>query len=229
MFSKEEDYIIKQDELFDEWRQEELHKGKVFNRDGIVNPYKWFESERRVMFLLKEAYHGATYEYNEYDLAEDLYKNGPWDKDNIWNRVAEWANGLIKCEKDYLPPYRGLSKEKANKIIQKIAVVNIKKSDGKPNSEWEEIEKYADDDKEKLYKQIELIDPTIIVCGFTFGALKKVISESEIKHAVEEKKNGIFTWGNRVIIDYYHPANHFPIVLNYYGLIGIYMDFLNQN
>ena len=87
----------------------------------------------------------------------------------------------------------------------------------------EEINRYAEFDKDELRKELELCDPTIIVCGYTISSLN-IIMQKNIK---ETYNDHWFYWIEMndhpvLVIDYYHPANHYPDLLNYYGLMNIY-------
>lgn len=43
------------DDLFNEWKNKDIHKNQVFISDGVVCPKIWFNSTKRPLFLLKEA------------------------------------------------------------------------------------------------------------------------------------------------------------------------------
>ena len=49
-------------------------------------------------------------------------------------------------------------------IIDRIAVVNVKKSNGENSSNYEDLEKYAIEDRAEIKRELEIIRPDIIVC-----------------------------------------------------------------
>ena len=50
-----------------------------------------------------------------------------------------------------------------------------KKSGGKSQSYYGEIAAYADYDLAEIIRQIEIINPDIIVCGATFGDVNRIM------------------------------------------------------
>jgi hypothetical protein len=217
--------------LFDEWQEMEHHQGDVFNYDGIIDDAEWKKNRQncRIMFLLKEAYHKDKMPTPYYELADDLRDYGPW---KMWYKVAEWTRGLLLTADGKAAPYTELTKEDCNKYLRKIAVVNIKKSHGKPNSEDDNLMWYAEKDAGLLYKQIEMINPSIIVCGYTFDFLNKIIKESGEepidKSGENHCDNWHYKWKDKIVLDYYHPAYQTSNLLLYYGLVGCYKDALEN-
>ena len=214
------------DELFTEWAKKGRHQGQLFNRDGIVDEKEWNEVNKKILFLNKEAYHKEQIYCETYDLAEDLYKNGPWN--NIWHRVAEWARAVLLTEKNRIPSYQRLKPEEANMYLRKIAVMNIKKSDGNPSSKYSDLCDYAKEDSSELMRELEIIDPDIIVCGYTFDYLNIVLGSKgeSIDKTSNYNENYHYKWRDKTIIDYYHPSAHMNALQSFYGLVGSYHDSL---
>lgn len=215
--------------LFERWKNTELHKENVFIKDGIVCPETWFNSDKRPLYLLKEAYGGN----DDWNLIDDyLTKN-----DNInsvtWRRVSLWSKGILKTSKDHLEVFNPEDEELHkfnNKYLRNIAVINVKKSGGQKSSSYDEIIEYAKKDKECLLKQLNICDPNIIICGYTISALKEILGY-DIK-AVNNNHLYYFSELNGhslIILDYWHPANQFPDIMNYYGLMHVYQQALIIN
>ena len=94
-----------------------------------------------------------------------------------------------------------------------------------------EILEYAEQDKDFLSKEIELIDPDIIVCGYSIQALMKVFDLKIKENSGYYSENWFYVTDEifekkRIILDFYHPSNHYPILLNYYSLACIYQQAL---
>lgn len=200
------------------------HANTVFIRDGVVCPELWFAQRRRPLFLLKEAYNGK----GDWDLAGDhLLTAKPASR--MWRRVSHWTYALLNTTAEELAPYdSGLDVSKyGNEYLRRIAVVNVKKSGGKKSSNMDEIRSYAWFDAERLWKQLSLCDPTVIVCGYTGSALD-IITERVTGKKVRDtyNENLYYTMelnGHKVLVlDYWHPAHQFPEQLNYYGLAAVY-------
>jgi hypothetical protein len=194
-----------------------------FNKDGIVNPEQWFKQDRRVLFLLKEAYHKKH--YDTYDLAQELHDYEPWDV--MWPRVAEWNYGIRNTTKDmiadYAEIYNDKDKQKRKQEIQRIAVMNIKKSGGQKSPSEKDLQRYADADTDLLIEQINLINPTVIVCCYTFGHFNSFYCENAINKKGNYNPNCSYTYKGITILDYYHPAAEgLPAFMTYYALCAIW-------
>lgn len=197
------------------------HKNSSFVKDGIVNHSEWIKNENlKIMFFLKEAY----YEQDS-SLVEDINKKAPW---GMWQKISQWIFGLEKTTENHIEPLiKKIYFAENNSFLQKIAIVNIKKSNGNSTSNMEEITAYAKADKDYIKKQIEIINPKIIICGNTYNFLKNILHEENLPHINENRFTIVDLFGEEVIIiNYYHPANRYPDILNYYGLLAIYQQAL---
>ena len=198
------------------------YPNKVFVKDGIVNPDKWVTQEIKPMFLLKEAYGGKE----SWDLINDhILVKSKKQVDKTWKKVTQWTYGIMNTSVSSSPFFdeNKIPKEFANEYLQSIAIVNVKKIAGGSTSVWAELEEAVDNDKDFLKKEIELIEPTVIVCGYTMSFLEKILG-AKIKKT-SNKNLYYFTEinGKKVIIlDYYHPGNQYPDIMNYYALTNIY-------
>ena len=233
-------YIEENNALFAEWKKimgsvsdrkeygiaatEINHANTAFIRDGVVCPELWFAQRTRPLFLLKEAYNGD----GDWDLSSDHLLTGN-SASRMWRRVSHWTYALLNTTAEELAPYDpGLDVSKyGNEHLRRIAVVNVKKSGGNNSSSMDEIRSYAWFDAERLWKQLSLCDPTVIVCGYTGSALD-IIAERMTGRKVRDtyNENLYYTMelnGNKVLVlDYWHPANHFPKEMNYFGLAAVY-------
>ena len=146
------------------------HANTVFIRDGVVCPELWFAQRTRPLFLLKEAYNGD----GDWDLAGDHLLTSD-SASRMWRRVSRWTYALLNTTAEELAPYDpGLDVSKyGNEYLRRIAVVNVKKSGDKNSSNMDEIRSYAWFDAQRLWKQLSLCDPTVIVCGYTGSALAR--------------------------------------------------------
>lgn len=204
------------------------HQNSVFIRDGVVCPERWFSQEVRPLFLLKEAYGGDA----DWDLiADHLLPAHPISK--MWNRISLWTRGMLTTTKENIAPFvedDPVANSYGNDYIKQIAVVNVKKSGGDKSSDMNIIRAYADFDKDRLKEQLELCDPTVIVCGYTASALDIILGEQVRKTHNQNLAYHISLNGHDVLVlDYWHPANQYPDIMNYYGLISIYQKALKES
>ena len=195
--------------LLENWKKQHEKKGyRKFISDGIVNYDKWKkQSTPKVCYFLKEAY--DTNE-NGFNLTKMLKEKEPW---SMWKKVAMWTQAIYNSFSENISDYPD---KNFQTTIQNIAVVNIKKSNGEKVSNNEDLQQFINLDKERIKKEIELINPDIIICGKTFKFLKQILDDMEIY-----ENSLIAKWKNILIIDYYHPASRYPNKVNYYSLLSI--------
>lgn len=233
--------------LMDEWKKRHKAKGYgIFIKDGIVCPETWFSQSIRVLFLLKEAYNNdPDYKGDCWDLLGFL-KDTDKNKGRIWAAVAEWQHAIENTTKEHIPTFDGWLGATVNDMdkyrkkqceqLKKCAVMNIKKSNGKTASTDKDLLGYVERDWDLLKKQIEIIAPTIIVCGSTFHLLKdkskEPDSERKLIFGADSCKllpdRGCKRIGDTTVIAYYHPANRRPAALNYYGIAEMYQSLLKE-
>ena len=230
---KSKEYVETTKKMFSKWKNKPAengvnHKDSVFVSDGIVNPDIWYKNNVRLLFLLKEAYGGTE----DWDLAKDLLKTnkslGP-----TWKRVSQWTYGILNTSIKSIPGFKKSSEfsKGNNEWLNKIAVMNCKKSNGKSTSTSDDIKNYTCTDQKELLEQLKVIDPTVIVCGYTYENLEIIIGQ-KLKKIYGNNENWFYSFmiNNHtvIVLDYYHPANDYPDLLNFYGLVGIYQQALKS-
>ena len=202
------------------------HRKNGFIKDGIVDTNQWgIGDNKKILFVMKEAYG----ENKDWDLTEWLRNVHPTLR--MWKRIAKWVYGLQNTDAKTICPYiRDLSDEKRKWALEQIAVINLKKSDGDSRSNISEITSYARADSIELMKEFELIDPDIIVCGTTFHILITEVFGMQPLNSNELCDNYFYRLDvagkKRLFLDYYHPANHWDDLLNYYGIVNTYQQAL---
>ncbi|MGN1280678.1 MAG: hypothetical protein ACI4UM_02080 [Succinivibrio sp.] len=236
-----EQYTNQKNALIEEWKKR-ISNYSFFVSDGVVNPNNWFSQEKRLLFLLKEAYSDSSDKTN-WDLGDDYLAKYALSQP-LWRTVSQLSEGLFESDKDLIYPYCKLnfSDERQKELFNKICVVNIKKADGKRSSDSKEIDMIAKEQSDLLFRQIKLCDPTIIVCGGTFSALNTIIKNQDVSvpNTFDNKNTGrsragkwyyyIELNGHKVLVlDYYHPSYHITYLIKYYGLMGIYHMALNDS
>ena len=150
--------------LFEEWEKRHLAKGyKRFIRDGIVNEDWWFQEQSvpKICFFLKEA---RTQE-DGYNLVKDLYEREPW---KLWQRVAIWTQAIQLAFTGERPYDVDKIQMKSHEAVRQTAVVNVKKSNGLAESDGEDLWQYVREDRDLLKKELELVNPDIILCVYKF-------------------------------------------------------------
>lgn len=217
-------------ELFDLWKTRkneelEIDHSKKFIEDGIVDEKLW-ENGSKILYFLKEAY---TDENSDKCFSlTDAHRRFDWleYKTSIWYRVAEWTYGLnvlssmptdkiVDGEFNIVPRYKYFKDGELDKNLNsEIAFVNIKKSNGKSNSNFKELKKYCEFDREFIKRQIEIINPKIIVCGGTEEFFYKIFNQEDI------------FLKDKIVIKHCHPSIRADKENIYYGLVNKYVDTL---
>lgn len=150
--------------LFEKWESDvnyidDTLIGK-FVRDGIIDESEFDKQSIKVLFISNEANCGKDHRYeNEWDEPLDrranfldYYKN---DKD--WTgRLRERVSCLYQViTNDY--------SQKAHEVANRFAFMNLNKNGGEATCNIEHIEKYCMSYKNYIKKEIEIINPDIIV------------------------------------------------------------------
>ena len=215
--------------LFEIWKQKKPsetidHEKNFFIEDGIVDSNVWNGGEKKILFILKEAYGD---DWAENTLTTWLATCHP--KARIWSRIARMVYGIQNTTMTEMRRYKAqLSDAEHNAALHQIAVLNLKKSNGKSTSSYDEIAQYAEYDREEIKKEFELIDADIVICGSTFRTFMKQVYEIEL-YPEEQCDNWYYhidIGRKRLFIDFYHPANRWPDLFNYYSLVSLYQQAL---
>jgi hypothetical protein len=199
--------------LLSEWGCQSHHADKGFIRDGIIDPNKWAAASRKVLLILKEAYDepGVT---EGFDLRTVIREKWEGPKYNIRWKAAYWCLGAHSTVGFPELPSDDAGYSAASEALLSSAVTNVKKSNGRTESSDEEIKDYGQRDGTFLKGQVELINPRIVICGSTWPAIKHLWPQAVKVFDLVWKAD------DRLIVDFWHPANQFPNKLNYYSLVS---------
>lgn len=207
----------KHQDLMSRWKAKGLHEGKDFIEDGIIEANRWEVADRKILLLLKEA-------YGDYgDLCSRIRDKWDGPKYKVWRTASYWLYALQKMSGKTIPSFPN-GDEQIDECVEYLlsaAVINIKKSSGKNSSSSADLTNYVTQDGDLLREQIELIDPTIILCGYTFSHFKEIWPD-QVK-PVGGSEN-VFMAGKHLVIDWWHPANRYPNRLCYYALCAVVQE-----
>ena len=176
------------EKLFDEWakkhaeklsteapyfmpEQEEPYSG--FVRDGIINLESWKKQKVRICFILNEpgGRLGMDHYPDGFDLAAEWNERGSFSK--FMFKLCVWTKAIQDA---FVPPVTYKKSDVSNmrdELIRSIAVVNIKKSDGQRKSDFERLFNFAVEDAEELKRELEILNPNIIICGENLKFLRE--------------------------------------------------------
>lgn len=216
--------------LLSEWKAKgtvyaegENDQANVFISDGIADPDQWFSQEVRPLFILKEAY-GGEEDWDEIEwFITGGHKQGKI-KNKTWKCIADWAAYILtnkawrwtehgcRSEKYKCSPFDLPKDTWETPYLKQIAVINIKKYGGRSRSSDADLTKHAETHFEEIYRQIEMIHPTHIICGHTAWLLD-IVWEKKFGKPIREERNS--TWVYIVpnltpevkMLDYWHPSS----------------------
>ena len=181
--------------------------------DGVISPQNYYNSPLKVMFLNKEAY-GSDIDNISETLKEELESNKPIlnnkpIKNNLKNRMSvlrfinNWT--FITYDDETFCRY---SDEEFYLDMLNVAYCNIKKSDGVPESDTNNLKMCFNRNKSIIEEQITFFNPSLIVGG---NIVDGIIDDN-------------IEWGDNLFVSESHCLNIFQIKIKgrLYPFIDMY-------
>jgi len=189
---------LKLEGLFAEWKEARNYAG--FFHDGVIGEDDWKNVSPRIVFVLKENH------------SDGWRIDGPIDIRGGTNRqffpnLARWKYLIDTIARtagvpDY-PSDAELQEHQGGWHLRNAAYVNIKKPKGRSKSSATDIMSYAKTDRGYLRREIDIVDPHIVVCGRTFWPYHAIYDGN---NSIRQVTDRLHMHGNRVVIDFYHPG-----------------------
>ncbi|MDD3738794.1 MAG: hypothetical protein PHP31_05820 [Lentimicrobiaceae bacterium] len=248
-------YNEKLDALFEEWKKEFEKNGHTgFCYDGLMYRGKswktedgkktyygkglgdensmWLNAEKRILFLLKEPNKNPDQDTREffpganYGSISRHYKN-----------IAYWLFGLISFKENNNAPEFGKIDfwEDVFPVFdtEPYAIVNCKKESGGSKTDAGELSEHMQLYADFTRKEIEILNPDIIVCGGGSNSIKNFVKQyiyPDIEK-ISDNNNWIYysKKENKVVINSYHPS-YFGIKIEemYTRMMSAYKEFLEK-
>lgn len=201
---------MKNDELnklFNDWEEAIPEYRNKFVEDGIIDENKYNSTSPKILFIAKE----PNSPEQKSDDFRVWWSNGV--SDNFSYRLCEWTFGLL----NNFPPLNTIDNNRSL-YIKKIAFMNLKKVGGKSKVNYRELDKVINDQSEYIRREIEIINPAIII-----GSIGKLIYWEKIFDGIEFIDSGydikVAEYNNRKIVHFYHPSYRVPKAMSY-SLLG---------
>jgi hypothetical protein len=193
---------LSEDELFDRWRQKIESQSKRhtyhFCKDGIISPEDWAKAQPKILFILKE---GRGKDDSRITIRNALGNNkSGWKRHKVLRRVGRWAYGLLNYSTT-IPDFEK-AREHQFHSPRHIAYINISKTPGGKSTNPTFLAKETETYSEYIKRQIDIINPEIVVLCGVYGVIKKYIYGPDMERAAHR----IHLVGNRVFINANHPA-----------------------
>lgn len=214
--------------------------------DGIINQDKWKETNPKIVFVLKETNDQETplTKLLNNPFSGDYHCDNESEEDGnariignlrtTWLNIARWTFGIMSLSEDekiipwkeiesgsdwYKEGYKDGQKSGWLKDLENIAVINIKKTQGKAKSNENELIEAIKQYGSLTWKQITYYKPKIVIfCGVGWLFDTYYLNE-EWKKTVTGYK--YFENKNTVYIQFWHPNAHFPNNMMFYALMNI--------
>ncbi|MDY0315672.1 MAG: hypothetical protein RBR32_11420 [Bacteroidales bacterium] len=222
-----ENYNEKLDILFKEWKEKSKENGHdKFCPDGLMykgetileewnvwdlkNPGNeselWHNAKKRILFLCKDL--NSKEEDGSASTDEIRHRNGH-KKARFYRNMAYWLYGLCNIDKNGIAPkFETLTDEKITDFFDKtpFAYVNCKKEAGLESVSDTELRHHIGLYKDFINKEIEILNPDIIVCGGTRRFFFD--NNNNIYEPLEKFSEWIYfnQEQKKVVIASYHPS-----------------------
>lgn len=200
-------------QLFDEWMEQNPGEAQRMCLDGIVCEERYENTNPKILFIAKEPNHqeGPGFDFREWWRQEGV-------RYRFSKRLCEWAYGIWR----EFPPFDcfdGETDEYKSDIMRSIAFMNLKKAGGGNQADPDAILAATQRDQVLLRRQIEIIEPNIVVGGvgrdrriwpLLFPGIESQDSGFGIDaaHVVVRERRVL-------VIDFYHPSYRVPRAMLY--------------
>ncbi|MHC1697591.1 MAG: hypothetical protein AB9919_05920 [Geobacteraceae bacterium] len=209
------------EELFVEWKKFVLDEADHFVEDGIICPEKWSLANQKVLFVLKET---NDYTGSISKLIHDAIAIRP--KSRLWGRptfhnIGRWAYGLLNYPQS-IGEYNAAHNNRKESILY-CSFINVKKTTGgrtATNAVEENAKKYS----KFLRKQIEIINPNIMVFGGTYKIMKDYVLPELVRVS-----SRIHSYKDIICINANHPACTKNRALIYDQVMISYHKYIAEN
>lgn len=186
---------------------------------GVVDEETYSHVHTKIVFILREAHMRTPYKIESgWTIPKGLKRNADMGLNNLpmqrkymdtWRQVGVWAYAIVNG----FDTYQVLRKNSyVAQGLKYVGMTNLKKTGGKSSSNWQEISHHATRDKELWTKELEIMNPDLILCGGTFHHVTRNLNlERCLLHKDLDKSYfySIYNLKNKqsVILSFWHPNN----------------------
>ncbi|MGI6174140.1 MAG: hypothetical protein ACOYI8_09635 [Christensenellales bacterium] len=202
-----------------------LFEGNPISFDGVVDEDSFLASPIRTAFLLKEINGKETIEENgvkvqqimkadwEYmtDLRSHILAKDNKDKNlyPTWPNVCLWVELLKNPDcvySDCISENENFNEAKLRENILSVSIINLKKTHGSGSSVDSEIREAVCYGRTMLKEQIDIINPTLVICGGTFEYAKLLFEVERNQDVMLPCGAHYFSRGKRIYLEFVHPS-----------------------
>jgi len=204
----------------------EQHGPKVgFANDGPIVPDQWKDSPLKVMVYGKE-----TYGYEGCEECPIMGNLDGWNSSKFMLTISRLSYGLNKYHKDRVILTKNELYHPGNEQLKdgysKLALVEVKKTSNDGSTKKSDdtiIRRHSKQNKEFLKRQIEMIDPDIILCSgkVVYDSLAHDLNYKNM-NSTPFKLSELSIVSDTTIIHSYHPS------YSKFNLYGLYTRLVKQ-
>lgn len=210
--------------------------------DGPVDLSSYLNSKIKILWLLKEAYDNDNDGEGGWYLSSLLADNNVYEKflktassKNTWYPIIYTTFGILNNFMLY-DNMEFIDKDSTIvSILKNTAFLNINKLAGESKSNDTELRRIFSLNKDILKRQIDLLNPDIIIGGNTLKFYAELLDISNCTESISKRKTKYYFTTNKLYIDAYHPGQigitRFKNVNEEYidDIISIARDFFNKS
>ena len=131
---------------------------------------------------------------------------------HTWRQAGVWAYSIVYGFDSYSVLKKDIYVARG---LQAIGMTNLKKTGGGAISELREISYYAVKEKELWQKELELMNPDLVICGSTYQDVQKNLGFDKLFLSKIDGKPYFYSVGTigkkqYAILDFWHPALRKP-------------------
>ncbi len=195
--------LDKLDQLNLEWKDSRSYS--PFVCDGILIEDDWERASPKIMFLMKESYKNSDW-WKISGSPIGSFQKGPIDK--IWENILRWRYLLTSYFNDEtIPEFPSIdtviSALPNKESLSDIAYLNVSKELGESTTNQKQLQDRAIQDSDYLTKQIDIIDPDVVLCARTFWCYHTIYEENK---TIEKISENLYYHKDRLVIDFFHPG-----------------------
>jgi len=177
--------------------------------DGPFDIKKYYESKTKILWLLKEPYDSRPESKKKEESFRSIFN---WKKTHLieiksnktWIPILYVSHGIL----NNITGGELLSKKPAEIVdtFSNIAIINVSKIPAKTTTKWNDLVKSYKKNETLLKKQIEILNPDILIFGNTFDLYKNIFkTKTEIKEKTKTRKV-LHNSKEIKLINTHHPA-----------------------
>lgn len=194
---------------------ENLLQNKIQERpvvfDGIVDENKFYkEGNQKFLFLLKDvngtmsSEKSIDYERNPSFISITRTRaEGQKEEPQNWKPLCYWTEAFKHPEKSFI------AAEKCGSNLLEIAIANLKKTPGKGVADRKELMEAAKKYGAILKKEIEIISPSVVICGGTYSYAKMIYKKHDdfgAEHTMKCGSKYFVSKSGLRFVDFVHPS-----------------------